>query len=102
MPANAASPGLSDLLAWPTDHLTDGAEHWEAVAGQWYQAFTQVWQDSLSVDWDGKAAEALHARTYADKLKVGGLVDELQQAAMVARSGASDLYAARSAMRYAV
>jgi hypothetical protein len=102
MSANAVFPGLSDLLAWPTDHLTEGAEYWEAVARQWYEAFTQVWQDSLLVDWEGKAAEALHARTYADKLKVGGLVDELQQAATVARSGASDLYAARSAMRYAV
>jgi hypothetical protein len=102
MPASAVFPGLSDLLAWPTDHLTEGAEYWEAVAGQWHEAFTQVWQDSLLVDWEGKAAEALHVRTYADKLKVGGLVDQLQQAAKVARSGASDLYAARSAVRYAV
>ena len=72
MSANAVFPGLSDLLAWPTDHLTEGAEYWEAVARQWYEAFTQVWQDSLLVDWEGKAAEALHARPYADKLKVGG------------------------------
>jgi hypothetical protein len=102
MAATAAFPGLSDLLVWPTDHLTEGAEYWESVAGQWYEAFTQVWQDSLLVDWEGKAAEALRARTYADKLKVGGLVDQLQQAATVARRGASDLYAARSAVRYTV
>lgn len=102
MPANAVFPGLSDLLAWPTDHLTEGAEYWEALAGQWYEAFTRVWQDSQLVDWEGTAAEALRARTYVDKLKVGELVDQLQQAATVARSGASDLYAARSAVRYAV
>jgi hypothetical protein len=102
MLAPAAFPGLSHLLAWPTDHLTDGAKHWEAVGGRWYQAFTQVWQDSLSVDWEGRAAEGLHARTYADKLKVSGLVDQLQEAAAVARSGASDLVAARSGVRYAV
>lgn len=102
MPATAASPGLSDLLAWPTDHLTTGAEHWVAVAGRWYEAFTQVWQDLLSVDWEGRAAEAVHARTYDDRLKVSGLVDQLQEAATVARRGASDLYAARSGVRNAV
>ena len=102
MAAAAAFPGLSDLLVWPTDHLTDGAEYWEAVAARWYEAFAQVWQDSLSVDWEGKAVNALHARTYADKIRVSGLVDQLQEAAAVARTGASDLYAARSLMRSAV
>jgi hypothetical protein len=102
MPAIANSPGLSDLLAWPTDHLTDAAAHWQAVAGRWYGAFTQVWQDSLSVDWTGRAAEALHSRTDADRSKVSGLVDQLEQAATVARSGASELDAARSRLRSAV
>jgi hypothetical protein len=31
MSAAAAVPGLSDLLAWPTEHLTEAADHWEAV-----------------------------------------------------------------------
>jgi hypothetical protein len=102
MAASAAFPGLMDLLTWPTDHLTEGAQCWEAVAARWYGAYTQVWQDSLAVDWEGRAAQALHARTYADKLRVTGLVDQLQEAATVARSGASDLYAARSGVRSAV
>jgi hypothetical protein len=102
MSSTTACPGLSELLAWPTDHLTEGAEYWEAVAGRWYQAFTHFWQDSRSVDWDGRAAEAVHARTYTDRLKVSGLVDQLQEAATIARSGASDLDAARSGVRYAV
>jgi hypothetical protein len=100
--ASAAFPALSDLLGWPTDHLTEGADYWQAVAARWYETFAQVWQDSLSVDWEGKAVNALHARTHADKMRVSGLVDRLQGAATVARTGASDLYAARSGVRSAV
>ncbi|MGA7135646.1 MAG: hypothetical protein WBZ15_25515 [Mycobacterium sp.] len=102
MPGVAVLPGLSELLAWPTDHLTEGAAYWEAVAGRWYEAFTRVWQESLSADWKGEAADALRARTYADKLQVSSLVDQLQEGATVARQGASDLSAARSRVRYAV
>jgi len=102
MTTSAAFPGLADLLAWPTDHLTEGANYWEAVASRWYEAFAQVWHDSLSVDWEGKAVKALHARTYTDKLTVSGLVDRLQEAGGIARSGASELTAARSGMRSAV
>jgi hypothetical protein len=90
MAATAAFPSLSELLAWPTEHLTEGADHWEATAGRWYGAFTQVWQDSLSIDWEGQAAEKLQTRTYADKVKVGELVDQLQEAAKTARIRASD------------
>jgi hypothetical protein len=100
--AATATPGLSDLLAWPTEHLTDGATQWEATSARWYEAFTQAWHDSLSVDWQGSAAAALHDRTTGDRQKVSGLADQLQQAATVARSGASDLDAARSRVQYAV
>jgi hypothetical protein len=102
MAASAAFPGLSDLLVWPTDHLTEGADYWQAVAARWYETFAQVWQDSLSVDWEGNAVKALHDRTYADKLRVSGLVDRLQGAATLARTGASDVDAARSGLRSAV
>jgi hypothetical protein len=103
MPAAIGSfPGLPELMAWPTEHLTEAADHWTATANRWYEVFTQIWQDSLSVDWQGNAAEQLHTRTYADKSKVSGLVDQLYEAATVARAGASDVTAARSRMRYAV
>jgi len=102
MSAIAAFPGLSELLAWPTDHLADEAAYWQAAARRWYEASAQVWQDSLSVDWEGTTAEALRAAAHADRLKVSGLVDQLEEAARVARSGASELCAARSAVRYAV
>src|SRR6185437_9928445 len=31
MAAVAGPPGISQLMAWPTEHLTDAAEHWEAA-----------------------------------------------------------------------
>ena len=61
-----------------------------------------VWSDALTVDWRGEAAEALRTDTHADMLTTSAVVDQLQAAASVARSGASELDAARSQMRYAV
>jgi hypothetical protein len=54
------------------------------------------------VDWSGEAAEGLRTDTHADLMTTSGVVDQLQQAASVARSGASELDAARSQVRYAV
>lgn len=102
MPSTAAFPTLSELWAWPTQHLTEGADRLDATGRQWYELFAQVWQDSLSVDWQGPAAEKLRTQTYLDKLRVGRSVDQLQEAAKTARLGASDLSAARSRVRYAV
>ena len=61
-----------------------------------------VWSDALGVDWSGEAAEALRTDTHADMMTTSGVVDQLQEAASVARSGASELDAARSQVRYAV
>ena len=61
-----------------------------------------MWRDALTVDWDGEAAEALRTETHADLMTTSAVVDQLQSAASVARSGASDLDAARSQLRYAV
>jgi hypothetical protein len=102
MSAVAAVPGLSALLAWPTEHLTEAAAHWDTVGERSYGVAHQVWQDALSVDWRGEAAEALHTATHADMLTTSAAVDQMQAAAHVARSGASDLDAARSRVRYAV
>jgi hypothetical protein len=102
MAAVAGAPGLSALLAWPTDHLTEAAAHWETVGERSYGVAHGVWSDALVVDWRGEAAEALRTDTHADMMTTGAVVDQLQSAASVARSGASDLDAARSQMRYAV
>jgi hypothetical protein len=102
MSAVAGVPGLSALLAWPTEHLTEAADHWEAVGERNYGVAHQVWRDALSVDWYGEAAEALRTATHADMTTTSAVVDQLQAAASVARGGASDLDAARSRVRYAV
>ena len=102
MGAVAGVPGLSALLAWPTDHLTAAAAHWETVGERSYGVAHGAWSDAMTVDWSGEAAEALRTDTHADLMTTGGVVDQLQEAASVARSGASDLESARSQMRYAV
>ncbi len=102
MAAVAGAPGLSALLTWPTDHLTEAAAHWETVGERSYSVAHGVWSDALTVDWSGEAAEALRTDTHADMMTTSAVVDQLQSAASVARSGASELDAARSQMRYAV
>ncbi|WP_375481546.1 hypothetical protein [uncultured Mycobacterium sp.] len=102
MSAVAGVPGLSALLAWPTEHLTEAADHWEAVGERSYGVAHQVWRDTLSVDWHGEAADALRTATHADMTTTSAVADQLQAAARVARGGASDLDAARARVRYAV
>lgn len=102
MAAVAGIPGLSALLAWPTEHLTDAATHWENVGERSYVAVHQIWRDALAVDWHGEAAEKLRYATHSDLQTTNTAVDQLQAAARVARSGASDLHAARSRVHYAV
>lgn len=102
MSAVAGIPSLSQLVAWPTEHLTEAAEHWEDVGARSYGVANQVWRDALVIDWRGDGAEALRMVTHADMLTTSAAADQLQAAAKIARSGAADLYAARSRVRYAV
>jgi guanyl-specific ribonuclease Sa len=102
MAAVTGTPGLSALLAWPTDHLTAAASHWESVGDRSYGVAHGVWSDALLVDWNGETADALRADTHADLMTTSGVVDQLQAAATAARSGASELDAARSQVRHAV
>ena len=102
MTAVAGTPNLSALLAWPTDHLTEAASRWEIMCDRTYGVAHGVWSDAMTVDWDGEAADALRTDTHADLMTTSGVVDQLQEVATVARSGASELDAARSQVRYAV
>jgi hypothetical protein len=102
MAAAAGFPSLSQLLTWPTEHLTEAADHWEAIGGRSYEVANSVWQDALSIDWQGDAADALRSGTHADMLTTSSVADQLYEAAKVARSGASDLHTARSRVQYAV
>jgi hypothetical protein len=102
MSAVASFPSLSVLMAWPTEHLTEAADYWETMGGRCYGVANQVWRDALAGDWQGAAADSLRSATHADMLTTSAVADQLHEAAKVARSGASDLYAARSRVRYAV
>jgi hypothetical protein len=102
MSALAVFPGLSQLVAWPTEHLTEAADYWDATGGRGYGLVNQVWRDALSIDWQGDAADRLRTTTHTDMLMTSEVADQLHAAAKVARSGASDLYAARSRVRHAV
>lgn len=97
-----SSPGLSTLLGWPVEHLTEGAEHWDAVAERSYGVASTVWQETLTADWQGLTADQLRAATHADLGTTSAVADQLHEAAKLARAGASDLSAARSRLRYAV
>ncbi len=97
-----ALSGLSALLARPTEHLTEAAGYWESIGERCYGVANQVWRDALSVDWQGATADAPRNAKHADMLTTSEVADQLHEAAKVARSGASDLYAARSRIRYAV
>jgi hypothetical protein len=102
MAAVGGFPGLSQLLAWPTEHLSEAADYWETIGGRCYELSSQVWQDALSIDWHGQAADTLRTATHADMMTTSAVADQLESAAKVARSGASDLHTARSRMHYAV
>jgi hypothetical protein len=102
MSAVAGFPGLSGLLGWPTEHLTKAADHWETVGARSYGLANWVWRDALSIDWHGDGADSMRTAIHADMLTTSAVADQLQAAAKVARGGASDLYAARSRLRYAV
>ncbi len=84
------------------EHLTEAADYWEAVGERCYEVANQVWREASSIDWQGDAADALRSATHADMMTTSAVTDQLQEAAKVARSGASDLYTARSRMHYAV
>jgi hypothetical protein len=90
MSAVAGFPGLSQLLAWPTEHLTEAADYWEAVGGRSYGVANWVWQDALSIDWQGEAADRLRTATQTDMLTTSAVADQLQAAAKVARSGVDE------------
>ena len=54
MSAGVGIPNLSQLVAWPTEHLTEAADHWENMGGRSYGVANQVWRDALSIDWHGQ------------------------------------------------
>ncbi|WP_431238139.1 hypothetical protein ACQ86B_26720 [Mycolicibacterium aichiense] len=103
--AATAMPTLSQVRSWDTDHLTQAATHWTAVATVWEDNFTQLSQQIRTpggTPWMGKAAEAAQQQTYDDRLKVVGWADQLHNASAAAKTGAQQIEAARNAVLTAV
>ena len=95
-------PPLSELLAWSTSHLTDGAAQMEATADRWENLYTDMWTDIRGVGWRGVAADAAKTRVTSDRSRVCAGSDSLRTAAQVARSGASDVLSSQNRLRYAI
>lgn len=105
MAATALLPGLSQINAWDTAHLGAAAASWTTTAETWEDAFTTVYRQAPfpgGTTWEGDAADAAVLRVGSDRLTVLGAVDALHDAANVARSGASDIQAARQVVIAAV
>ena len=105
MAATALLPGLSQINAWDTAHLGAAAASWTTTAETWEDAFTTVYRQAPfpgGTAWEGDAADAAVLRVGSDRLTVLGAVDALHDAASVARSGASDIQAARQVVIAAV
>jgi hypothetical protein len=101
VPAPLPTLTLSQIQTWNTDHLDAAAAHWIATANRWRDGFTAV-SSGISrpagTTWEGPAADAASMRTDRDRIQVLGLVDRLQEASSIARSGAADLAAAKSGL----
>jgi hypothetical protein len=94
----AAPPSLSQLQAWPTDHLDAAAASWTATAQSWDDAFTSAYRHAFSPGgspWNGQSADAAIVRAGVDRLRVLGGVDALNTAAAIARNGSAELRTAR-------
>lgn len=93
-------PTLLQIRAWDVDHLIEAAEHWDSTADRWDNVYRQVWQQSLGMDWQGQARNALIDRTTADKAMVTRKCDQLRKASLTARKGAGDISAVQRSVLY--
>jgi hypothetical protein len=91
-------PSLSQIQAWPIEHLAAAADSWTTTARTWDDAFTAVYRQAPApggTPWDGQTADAAIQRVGADRLKVLGAVDSLHDAAAIARNAIADIQSAR-------
>jgi hypothetical protein len=95
-------PTLSQIRTWDVEHLIEGANHLDATADRWDNAAIEIWQQAHTIDWDGDAADALRARTTADKSVMMLQAERLREAAQIARRGASDISTVKQSLLYKV
>jgi len=90
----AGAPSLSSIENWDTEHLQSASRSWSATATLWENSFDAIHQGALrpgGTVWEGVAADAAAAQTFADLVKVRGASDCLTAAADIARRGADRL-----------
>lgn len=91
-------PRLSEVEAWDTGHLTSAATTWSATAQKWEDGFADVAKQSYlpgGSEWNGVAADAAQRRAVADRTAVNVVAEKLRAVSTAARTGATDLAAAR-------
>jgi hypothetical protein len=101
----AVVPTLSQVRSWQIAHLTTAADHWISNATIWESAFSEVFYGMPNpggAPWLGLAADAAQERAYRDRMTIIGVADELHAAALVARSGATQLEFAKRQVLSAV
>ncbi|GAC1405273.1 MAG: hypothetical protein NVS4B6_24940 [Mycobacterium sp.] len=103
--ATTAIPTLSQIHSWDTQHLESAADHWQARAQNWEDAFRAVYNQVPApggVPWDGPAADAALQHVASDRAQAVGAADTLYRAAAVAREGAFQIDGAKQTALQAV
>jgi hypothetical protein len=98
-------PTLSQIRSWDTQHLEAAADHWEARAQNWQDAFTAVYKQVPApggVPWEGRAADAALLHVGGDRLQAVGAADTLYGSAATARAGAYQIESAKQTTVQAV
>ncbi len=101
----AGIPTLSQIQSWDTQHLEAAADHWEARAQNWQDAFTAVYKQGPApggVPWEGRAAHAALVHVGGDRLQAVGAAETLYGTAAAARSGAYEIESAKQTALQAV
>ena len=98
-------PRLSEIQGWDTQHLTTAAQSWDDTATRWQNGFADVIRHSYTPGgsvWEGSAAAAAQERADADRAKVNNVAERLRTLAADARTGATEISAARRQVLSAV
>jgi hypothetical protein len=96
--AAIAIPTRPQIHSWDTQHLEAAADHWQARAQNWEDAFTAVYQQVPApggVPWQGRAADAALLHVGTDRIQAVGAADTLYRAAAAAREGAFQIDGAK-------
>jgi hypothetical protein len=90
----AATPTLSQIHAWDTEHLDVAADRWETRAQALADSYDAVYREMPApggIRWEGEAADVALLHVGKDRARAVGAADTLHVAAAAARSGAAQI-----------